>query len=108
MTGLMSSFRKTKRPIGARSIRPPPGPKRARYADFGDLGPPAGGGGVAGWGVLGAASQRRDRLAQTHGIMATTSNPNDYDPPDMAAKRRELELVEQRGDVLHFPAPIPP
>lgn len=40
--------------------------------------------------------------------MATTSNPNDYDPPDMAAKRRELELVEQRGDVLHFPAPIPP
>ena len=48
------------------------------------------------------------RIAQTHGIMATTSNPNDYDPPDMAAKRRELELVEQRGDVLHFPDPIPP
>ena len=41
-------------------------------------------------------------------IMATTSNPNDYDPPDMSSKRRELELVEQRGDVLHFPDPIPP
>ena len=48
------------------------------------------------------------RIAQTHGIMATTSNPNDYDPPDMSSKRRELELVEQRGDVLHFPDPIPP
>ena len=58
---------------------------------------------MAGWGVLGAASQRRDRLAQTHGIMATTSNPNDYVPPDMAAKRLELELLHQRDDMLHFP-----
>ncbi len=42
------------------------------------------------------------------GPAGTTQNPNDFDVPDMAVKRAELELQRQDGDLLYFPSPLPP